>query len=250
MKPQILANHPQYMEAVAIRNRLAEALRLEQALESQYLERLNMLCVAPGQQLDEVERALSMADGQPVPAGSEALSQAIREIRGKQSLLHSGIEQQEHRIATLAAKLSTEYCQERRAEHVKIIEQLRDGLEQVRAAVCAEQELRDSIRFNGYRDTLPGLHQLSFFTDSTEASTLREIDHYLTIHGGKLSESRNVSGIALRNFESFGVSGKVGDQLIVSEVTAELLRYHGMLDPNVKALKQSHVQKIAELILE
>lgn len=74
-----LSSNPQYLEAVAIRDKLAEALRLEQSIEAQHLERLNMLCVAPGQQLDDVERALDMADGRPAPAGNAALGQAIHE---------------------------------------------------------------------------------------------------------------------------------------------------------------------------
>lgn len=245
-----LTSNPQYLEAVAIRDKLAEALRHEQALETQHIERLNMLCVAPGQQLDDVERALDMADGRPAPAGNEALGQAIRESQGKQSVLRSGIERQEQRLADLAGNLSAAYCQERRAEHLTVIKQLREGLEQVRAAIEAEDALREGIKDAGYRDMLPGLHQLTFGHDSAEASALREISHYLAMHGGELSETRKVCGIALRTFESFGVSGQAGQSLTVSEVTGELLRYHGMFDPNGKALKQSRVQQLAELVLE
>ena len=243
-----LSSNPQYLEAVAIRDKLAEALRLEQNIETQHLERLNMLCVAPGQQFDDVERALDMANGRPAPAGNAALGQAIRESQGKQAVLQSGIERQEQRLADLAGNLSAAYCQERRAEHLTAIKRVREGLEQVRAGIEAENALRESIKAAGYRDTLPGLHQLTFGHDSTEASAQREISHYLAMHGGELSAKRQVIGIALRNFESFGVSGQAGQPLTVSEVTGELLRYHGMFDPSGGAVKASRMQQLAAIV--
>lgn len=243
-----LNSNPQYLEAVAIRDKLAEALRLEQSIEAQHLERLNMLCVAPGQQFDDVERALDMANGRPAPAGNAALNQAIHESQGKQAVLQSGIERQEQRLADLAGNLSVAYCQERRAEHVTAVKQLRDGLAQVRAAIEAEHAVRESIKAAGYRDMLPGLHQMTFGQDSNEASALREISHYLAIHGGELSESKKVTGIALSNFEMFGASGQVGQPLTVSEVTGELLRHHGKFDPSGGAVKASRVQQLARIV--
>jgi hypothetical protein len=243
-----LSSNPQYLEAVAIRDKLVEALHLEQSIEAQHLERLNMLCVAPGQQFDDVERALDMANGRPAPAGNAALGQAIHESQGKQAVLQAGIERQEQRLADLAGNLSAAYCQERRAEHVTAIKQLRDGLAQVRDAIKAEHVVRESIKAAGYRDMLPGLHQMTFGEDSTEADALREISHYLAIHCGGLSEAKKVTGIALSSFEMFGVSGQVGQALTVSEVIGEMLRYHGKFDPCGAAVKASRMQQLAAIV--
>lgn len=51
-------------------------------------------------------------------------------------------------------------------------------------------------------------------------------------------ETWRVGGIAQRTFESGGVSGQAGQPPTVLEVTGELLRYHGMFNPNGKALKE------------
>ena len=179
---------------------------------------------------------------------TKGLGQAIHESQDKQAVLQSGIERQEQRLADLAGNLSAAYCQERRAEHVTAIKQLRDGLEQVRAAIKAEHALRESIKAAGYRDMLPGLHQMTFGEDSTEADALREISHYLAIHGGELSEAKKVTGIALSSFEMFGVSGQVGQALTVSEVIGEMLRYHGKFDPCGAAVKASRMQQLAAIV--
>lgn len=240
-----LSSNPQYLEAIAVQDKLTEALRNEQNIEAGHAERLNLHCVAPGQQLDEVERALDTADGRPAPAGNAALTDAIRASQGKQSVLQAGIERQQQRLADLVGQLSADYCQARRAEHLAILEQLHNGLEQARAAIEAEDKLRNDIQGNGYRDMLPGLHQLTFEQNSPEAIAVLELAHYMAIHGGKLSKAKKVSGIALRNFEAFGASGVAGQTLTVDEVTAELLRYNGMLDLNGSALKAARAQQLA-----
>lgn len=248
MKNQAISNNPQYIEALAVYDKLAEALSLEQAIEAGHAKRLDMLSIAPAQQLDEVERALDTAEGRPAPAGYAALSEAIRASQTKQYVLQAGIERQQQRLADLTGNLSVEYCQARRAEHVAIVEQLHNGLEQVRAAIEDEARLRASIRANGYRDVLPGLHQLTFEQNSPEQSALVELNHYLAIHGGKLSDTKKVTGVALRTFSAFGVTGEAGQTLTVSEVTGELLRHSGMFDPSGGALKAARTQQLAGII--
>lgn len=243
-----LTSDPQYIDAIAIQDKLTEALRIEQGIEAGHAERLNMLCVAPGQQLDEVERALDTADGRPAPVGNAALSEAIRASQTKQYVLQAGIERQQQRLADLAGQLSADYCQSRRAEHLVIIEQLHNALVQASIAIEAEAKLRESIRANGYIDRLPGLHQFTFDKNSPEESALVELKHYLAIHGGKLSETKKVTGIALRNFNAFGVLGEAGETLTVSELTGELLRYNGMFDPSGAALKAARSQQLAAIV--
>lgn len=242
-----LYKNPQFIEAVAIRDKLLEALRLEQAVETQHLERLNLICVAPGQS-DDVADALNLAEGRQAPAGGEALHQAIRNSRGKQSVLRAGIERQEQRMADLRGELSGEYCQSLRAEHLAIVGKVRSALEMLRDAIKEEAELREMIHAEGYSDRLPVLHRINFDSASEQATALDEISHYSAIHGGTLSATKKVTGVALRDFNHFGVTGEAGQPITVSEVIGELLRYHGMFDPNGQAVKQSRIQQFAELI--
>lgn len=242
-----LSNNQQYAAAVAVLDKLTTALHAEQGREQDLVGRFNALNTSDSQ-TDELQVAIDLADGCLVAPGGNAITEEIQASREKQSALAAGIEKQQRNILGLTSQLSCDHCNSRRAEHVAIIERIRDGLEQIKTALADEQKLRAEITGAGYRDGLEVLHAMTFIQGSAEAETLCEVTHYCNIHNGSLSTNRNVTGIALSNFEMFGASGQAGQPLTVSEVTGELLRHHGKFDPSGGAVKASRIQQLAGIV--
>jgi hypothetical protein len=242
-----LSSNPQYREAIAVQDKLSAALNAETGREQDLVGRLNSL-LSSNSQADELQIAIDLANGHSVAPGNNAITEAISSSREKQQALSIGIEKQQHNILTLISQLSHEHCTARRAEHVAIAERIRTALEQVKSALEDEQKLRAEITGAGYRDGLERLHTMTFIQGSAEAETLCEVTHYCNIHNGSLSTKRNVTGIALSNFEMFGASGQAGQPLTVSEVTGELLRHHGKFDPSGGAVKASRIQQLAGIV--
>lgn len=240
---QTLNKHPEFIEAVAVREKLQTALEQERKAETELFERLNRICIAPAQ-VDAVEDALAAANGQPAPAGADALHRALAESRSRQQVYLAGLERQEQKLSDLAARLSIAYCREHTAKHVAIAARIKQALEDLRRALTDEQTLRETIKDSGYRDVLPGLHRFDLSPDSDMANAIREIGHYLMLNGGKLSPTKQVAGVALCDFALFGAVGIAGQPLTVTEQTAELLRHHGVFDPSTAAVKATRLQQL------
>ena len=242
-----LSSNQQYIEAIAVRSKLADALNAEAGREQELSGRLHSL-LSSHSQTDELQVAIDLADGRLVAPGNNAIGEAINSSREKQQALSIGIEKQEHNIQALVSKLSHDHCAARRAEHVAITERIRAGMEQIKAALADEEKLRAEITGAGYRDGLERMHTMTFMQGSTEADSLRDVTHYCNMHNGSLSPKRTVTGMALSNFEMFGASGQVGQPLTVSEVTGELLRHHGKFDPSGGAVKAARMQQLAAVV--